>query len=50
MTATTSAPTAASPSNRLRLTQTEPVIDAIDFEMRRDERVLYIDSSRWPIF
>ncbi|MGI9145471.1 MAG: alpha-ketoacid dehydrogenase subunit beta, partial [Chloroflexota bacterium] len=45
MTATTSPPTAASPSNRLRLTQTEAVIDAIDFEMRRDERVLYIGQD-----
>jgi pyruvate/2-oxoglutarate/acetoin dehydrogenase E1 component len=37
--------TATSPSHRLRITQTEAVIDAIVSEMRRDERVLYIGQD-----
>src|SRR5439155_12454011 len=36
---------AASPSDRPRLTQTEGVLDAITCEMRRDERVLYIGQD-----
>ena len=45
MTATEARLTAAHPTSRLRLTQTEAVIDAIVHEMRRDERVLYIGQD-----
>ncbi|MDQ6672966.1 MAG: alpha-ketoacid dehydrogenase subunit beta, partial [Chloroflexota bacterium] len=45
MTATEIPPTAAAPPSGLRLTQTEAVIDAIDFEMRCDGRVLYIGQD-----
>jgi pyruvate/2-oxoglutarate/acetoin dehydrogenase E1 component len=45
VTATETPLTTATPPSRLRLTQTEAVIDAIHFEMRRDERVLYIGQD-----
>jgi pyruvate/2-oxoglutarate/acetoin dehydrogenase E1 component len=45
MTATEILPTAAGPTTRIRLTQTEAVIDAIAAEMRRDERVFYIGQD-----
>ena len=45
MTATEIPPAVKSPASRLRLTQTEAVIDAIVHEMRRDERVFYIGQD-----
>jgi pyruvate/2-oxoglutarate/acetoin dehydrogenase E1 component len=45
VTATETSPPAAGAANRVRLTQTEAVIEAIEFEMRRDERVFYIGQD-----